>query len=300
MARSRTALLAIIWLTVLTAGSQRLASSNRLLILFHGYVNGQGRSATATINDSTIADVRDLPLRNGGDLSPSGEQVAFDTCDRANRAIAVAAVDGSQKRFVEPIDGQSCATVRWARDGRRLSYAGAYDLLVHVVDLRTGTDTALPNTFLAPGWHSWSRRSDAIAYETGRGGTRRIDVIDLATWQTRTLVGPQQFGSCEVWAPDWSPAADRIVFTSCEGKLFVVNADSSELRQLASDAYAPRWAPDGEAVFFLTAGILHRVTLDGRAMQTIARLPLRGGPFSIAGATQPQAATWSGSISRRR
>ena len=259
------------------------AESGALRVLFQGYVNRQGHSAVATLGAQGIADVRDVPVANGGELSPDGRRLAFDTCRGAERAIAIAALDGSGVRLVAPVDGEMCVIVRWSRDGHHLSYAGGHDLMLHVIDLDTGANMQLQNTFLTASFHSWSPGSDAVAYSPGRGGSRRIDIIDLSTWQTRTLVSPEQFGTCEVWGPDWSPVDHRIAFTTCDGRLFTVNADGTGLTQMVgvTSAYAPRWSPDGQTLFFLTNGRLMRVT-EGGGPHLVARLPFRGGPFSLA------------------
>jgi Tol biopolymer transport system component len=183
-------------------------------------------------------------------------------------------------KIIAPIFGNSCVTVRWSADATRLSYAGAHDFVVHVIDLSSGVDTVLPETVFAPGWHSWSPRGDAIAYENGRGGSRRIDIVDLATGRTRPLVGPGRFGTCEVWAPDWSPRGDEIAFTSCARKLYIVKADGTGLRTLATPAYAPRWSIDGGSLLFLTGNTLRRVRADGGGIQSLGRLPYVG-PFSL-------------------
>ena len=91
-----------------------------------------------------------------------------------------------------------------------------------------------------------------------------------------------------MWGPDWSPVGNRIAFTACDGRLFTVNADGTGLTQVAgvASAYAPRWSPDGRALFFLTGptrprSILMRMT-EGGAPQRVAQLPYAGGPFSLA------------------
>ena len=110
---------------------------------------------------------------------------------------------------------------------------------------------------------------------------RSGDVIDVATWNTRELVGKKQFGACEVWAPDWSPTNDRIVFTTCKRELYVVSVDGTGLARLAESAYAPRWAPDGTSIYFLVGNRLMRIAASGGATQQLGVSPYYGGPFSI-------------------
>jgi Tol biopolymer transport system component len=280
---SRTAVVAIVVTAAIAASSPRVrgADDARMRVIFYGYVDRQARNGTAVIEDARLTNVTDLPfLRAGAEISPDGTRIAFDTCAHADRAIYVAQPDGRHMKRVVSLADEPCVAIRWSRDGTRLSYPSLIDLQLHVVHLDTGVDTPLPETSWA-GWHSWSPRGDAIVYQTGRGGSRRIDIIDLATSNPRSLVAPAQFGACEVWAPDWSPAADRIAFTSCDDKLYIVNADGTGLRLAAESAYAPRWSIDGKSLLFLSGTMLRRVPANGGGVQGIGTLPYYGGPFSV-------------------
>jgi Tol biopolymer transport system component len=280
---SRTVAAVAIIVTVAIVASTRVrgADDARMRVVFYGYVDRQARNGTAVIEGARLTNVMDLSfLRAGGEISPDGTRIAFDTCAHVDRGIHVAQLDGRDARRVVSLSDEPCVAIRWSRDGTRLSYASQIDLQLHVVHLDTGVDTPLPETSWA-GWHSWSPTGDAIVYQTGRGGSRRIDIIDLATSSPRALVGPAQFGACEVWAPDWSPAGDRIAFTSCDRKLYIVNADGTGLRPVAASAYAPRWSIDGKSLLFLSGSLLLRVPADGGGVQQAGALPYHGGPFSV-------------------
>ncbi len=274
----------VIVIVAVAASTRRVrgADEDKMRVLFYGYVDGQARNGTAIIEGSSLTNVMDLPfLRAGGEISPDGKRIAFDTCAHADRGIRVAQLDGRDDRRVVALHhDEPCRAIRWSRDATRLSYASVVDLQLHVVRLDTSVDTPLPAASWAS-WHSWSPAGDAIVYETGRGGSRRIDVIDLTTSSPRSLVGPAQFGACEVWAPDWSPAGDRIAFTSCDQKLYIVNADGTGLRPVAASAYGPRWSIDGKSVLFISRRMLMRVAAEGQGVQQVGTLPYHGGPFSV-------------------
>jgi Tol biopolymer transport system component len=275
----------MLWtLAALAIHTALLASAQHepLRVVFHGYTDAQPRTAIAEIVGLRLTNTSDLDfVRAGGDLSPDGTRVAFDSCRKGDRGIDVANVDGTDVQRIVPLQGDSCAYVRWSRDSKRLSYSNPVGARVHVVDLETRVENALTSTSPAYGLHSWSPANDAIVYETGRGGERRLDVIDLANGRTRPLVGKSQFGSCEVWAPDWSPAGDLIAFTTCKGELYVVNAAGSRLTRLADSAYAPRWSPDGTSLLYLTGRTLLAVRPTGGAPRRIGEFRYYGGPFSV-------------------
>jgi Tol biopolymer transport system component len=274
--------LAFVFLAVGTIDSVVRAQSSKSRVLFYGYVETKPRVAFGIIEGDRLVDVADVPfLRHGAELSPDGRLVAFDTCRKADRGLNIARIDGSDERRLVDLDGDSCVDIRWSRDGTRLSYGSPLDRRLHIVELGSGVDIPLHYTSPAYGWHTWSPAGDTIAYEVGRGGSRRIDVIDVTTWRTRELVGKKQFGACEVWAPDWSPTNDRIVFTTCKRELYVVSVDGTGLSRIAESAYAPRWAPDGTSVYFLAGNRLMRVSASGGAAQWLGVSPYYGGPFSI-------------------
>ena len=282
MSKSFRPLLVIVCLAVTTIDSGVRAQSSNLRVLFYGYVDTKPRAAVGIVQGDRLIDVADAPfLPRGAELSPDGTTVAFDTCRSADRGLHIAGIDGKGERRLVDLDGDSCVDIRWSRDGQRLSYGSPLDRRLHIIDLDSGVDFPLRDTTPAYSWHTWSPAGDMIAYDVGRGGSRRIDVIDIKTLRTRELVGKRQFGACEVWAPDWSPTNDRLVFTTCKRELYVVAVDGTGLSRLAESAYAPRWAPDGASIYFLTGNRLMRVDASGGAAQLLGVSPYYGGPFSI-------------------
>ena len=258
------------------------AQGAKLRILLSGYVDTKPHAAFGVIDGGELSEVEDSTfLRRHAEISHDGAWLAFDTCLKADRGLNIIGSDGTNERRLVDLAGDHCVDVRWSRDGRYVSYGNPLDWRLHTVDVTTGIDIPLQYAVSLSGWHTWSAAGDAIAFDVGRGGSRRIDVIDVASWRTRELVGKKQFGDCEVWAPDWSPTSDRIVFTTCKRQLYAVNGDGSELSLLAESAYAPRWAPDGTSVYFLSANRLMRVGRNGGQVERVGVSPYVGGPFSI-------------------
>ena len=48
---------------------------------------------------------------------------------------------------------------------------------------------------------------------------------------------------------DWAPDGRRVVFSRTAG-IFVINADGTNERKIASGGARPRWAPDGRTIFY--------------------------------------------------
>jgi len=72
-------------------------------------------------------------------------------------------------------------------------------------------------------------------------------------------------------SPAWSPAGTRVVFTR-RGDLYVIRADGTHLRRLASGAvvdYDPAWSPDGRQIAFLRDNALLVMRADGRNMRVV-------------------------------
>lgn len=88
--------------------------------------------------------------------------------------------------------------------------------------------------------------------------------------------------------PVWSPDGSLITFTSvwrgdC-ANLLVMNADGSQVRQLAECGYAPSWYPDGSQIIFeLDHGNLQIIDVDGTNQR----------PLSADGPTFGHRPVWS-------
>ena len=91
-----------------------------------------------------------MPLRSVTPGSSDGKRIAFDTC-----ANTIAASTSHDLAVVAPQSDRLSAP-------RRSTH---------------GIDIPLRYTSPALGWHSSSPTGDALVYETGRGGSRRIDII---------------------------------------------------------------------------------------------------------------------------
>ena len=284
-----------------------------LRLIFFGYPKvGVPQCGTAVISATGLSDIRDVTFtRTGGELSPNGRFIAFDSCGGVNRGIYLAEPDGSKPRLIKALD-DSCADIRWSPDSTQLSYVGGHERNLRILDIASGTDRLVPNT-QAAGWHWWSPAGNEVVYEKTPGQsnvpTGRLLYITDLSGNSRQLTIARDFVPCDryternlidTWAPAWSPKGDAIAFTQC-GALFIISPSGKNLKQLTThrtgaaerlpitDAYSPRWSPDGRWIIF-TGEIpcrtsegppLKRISPDDKRVVEIGKLPYCGGPFSV-------------------
>ena len=100
---------------------------------------------------------------------------------------------------------------------------------------------------------SWSPDGTQLVYSHVYSGTRsdyvhsELVIVDADGTHPRQLTTTDEgSGFMRATWPSWSPAGDKIVFAAA-GRIEVVNADGSGLRQLTPGAYDsdPAWSPDG-------------------------------------------------------
>ena len=95
---------------------------------------------------------------------------------------------------------------------------------------------------------------DQIAFLSDSGGHANLWVTSTRTGESRQITFEDD-ADVSVGAPVWSPAGDAIAFVSSKGLtgfefgVWVVNADGSNLRNLARSGLGMAWSPDGRFVY---------------------------------------------------
>jgi|GEM_PF-5185740 len=179
-------------------------------------------------------------------LSPMGDWVAFALEDGGLNIVSTA---GGPARPL-PVTGE---TFDFSADGRNLAISG--DEGLSIVDVATGslrnviTVDALPQgRYQSP---AWSPAANVVAFKVVHGSGVLWYSSDINGGNRRLLHIYDQPTSIGAWAPytiAWSRDGSRIAFIQ-EEELWVMNADGSDARLLASSIFGPvQWSADGASI----------------------------------------------------
>jgi TolB protein len=236
------------------------------------------------IMDQDGFNARTLPV--SGDLlltprfSPTSNEVTFMSFGTGVPRVFIYNIDTNQKEIVGDFPAMSFAP-RYSPDGNRIimslqSEDGAnsniYEMNLQSRKLRQVTDVAAINT--AP---SYSPDGGQIVFESDRGGTQQIYMMDAGGGGQNRI----SFGKGRYSTPVWSPDGKWIAFTKSAGGKFsigVMKPDGSGERILTEGFHneGPTWAPNSRVIMFFreTGGesggsTLHSVDVTGYNEQPV-------------------------------
>jgi serine/threonine protein kinase len=116
-----------------------------------------------------------------------------------------------------------------------------------------------------------------VAFLSDSGGHANLWVINTETSQLRQITHERD-PNVAVGVPVWSPVGNAITFVYTRGNpgftfgVWLVNADGSNLRNLANPALGPAWSDDGQWVYYSTRG--EAAVSDA----VLKKIPAAGGP----------------------
>lgn len=171
--------------------------------------------------------------------------------------------DGTNQRPLVERVGEHRAP-SWSPDSSRLAYSDHDG--IHVVDVSTGTNTAI-----GPGRSpAWSPAGDEIAFVVAgpSGGSLAVAAPD---YSGARILTDSAVGGVIAWSPD----ASRIAFFSCgpppcTPHVSIVGADGTGEAVVARAASAASWSPDGRAFVVQKGdGDLHVVDLSSGGVTNV-------------------------------
>ena len=199
--------------------------------------------------------------------------------------IWVMNADGSNPRNLTNTSEVDEFTPAWSPDGTRIAYiSDAFTQTLSVMNADGSNQTPIATGATFP---TWNPAGTEIAYVRGRDGLPvNIVIRTLATGAERDVTGPVDFGNgvfidVDELEPSWSPAGDRIAFTSvrpetmrnpvtgepevaAQYEIITVNVDGTDERvvsrgdpgsdraQFLEEDRSPSWSPDGRLVVFMS------------------------------------------------
>jgi TolB protein len=245
----------------------------------------QKRVKKLAIMDQDGFNPRTLPV--SGDLlltprfSPTSNEVTFMSFGTGVPRVFVYNIDTNQKEIVGDFPTMSFAP-RYSPDGNRIimslqsedgSNSNIFEMNLQSRKLRPVTDVAAINT--AP---SYSPDGGQIVFESDRGGTQQIYMMDSSGGGQNRI----SFGKGRYSTPVWSPDGKWIAFTKSAGGKFsigVMKPDGSGERILTEGFHneGPTWAPNSRVIMFFRekggengGSSLHSVDVTGYNEQPVA------------------------------
>ncbi|MEO8612745.1 MAG: hypothetical protein ABI690_32930 [Chloroflexota bacterium] len=177
----------------------------------------------------------------------------------------------------------------WSPDGTRIVFLGNFDpdtlYLMDVFGQQERVLLSLKSHDFVVHSIDWSPDGQYIVLDNLNNGTLEIYVIDLdaPNFDHKLIAYPN--AKTLAAQPVWSPDGQKIVFSSGDGAICIINPDGSGLRCLTDSTgrnITPAWSPDGQQIIYAAdenlSGVyqLYRIGLDGSSRKPFSTTAVHG------------------------
>jgi hypothetical protein len=235
---------------------------------------------TVDPDGTNLAVIPNTTYANQFSWSPDGTKIAmarFAEGGGNHDEIFVMKVDGTEPTRLTFFDGTD-QEPHWSPDGSRIVWQRQCDIWVMNVDGTDQRNLTQTGGHCAPleaqEFHPrWSPDGTRISFESYRTGN--LDIFTM-TPDGEDVVSLTHRSRNDTEA-NWSPNGREIAFFgegSRAGFIYVMNADGSNKRMLATPGVAPTWSPDGSRIAFVNGG-LFTMNPDGSDVKFITAMDTR-------------------------
>ena len=199
-------------------------------------------------------------LTNGDHLvltprfNPKSQQITYMSYAGRKPRVYLYNIETGQREIVGDFQGMTFAP-RFSPDGRQVIMSwqreGDGNANIYTMDLRSRKIRRLTNTPAIDTGPSFSPDGQQIVFESDRGGSQQIYVMNADGSGQRRI----SFGNGRYSTPVWSPRGDMIAFTKMLSRRFLIGVmrkDGSGERILTEGYHneGPTWSPNGRVLLF--------------------------------------------------